>query len=171
MTMNYLRTTIAVVCVFAGATAGAEDAASPGTLNGDADQCFAETRKAVAGAAVSELSAASCRRALRHDPISRQDRSAMLHNRGLIQQALGELEKARASFAHAVRLSTTVDVRNLALAQVAHRLGDFELAVEQYDLWIAAVADGPTSATLSTVVANREIAAASIGTIDVASRQ
>ncbi len=109
-------------------------AAETTNLDGDAERCFAETERAVQGAEPASLSTASCRRALRYEPISRADRSAMLHNRGVIQQAQGDLDGAMASFTHAVRLSTTLDKRNLALAQVAQKLGEHEIAIEQYEL-------------------------------------
>ena len=65
--------------------------------------------------------------------LSRQDKSAFLHKIGIIQQAQGDLVAAKASFEGTVRLSTTVDMRNLALAQVALKLGDYGVALEQYD--------------------------------------
>jgi tetratricopeptide (TPR) repeat protein len=170
-TMKHLQGTFALFCIFLAASAVADDSSRLQTLNGDAEQCFAEAEKAALGESANDLSTVPCRRALRQEPLSRQDRSATLHNRGVIQQAKGDLEKARSSFAHAVRLSTTVDMRNLALAQAAHKLGEFALAVEQYDVWIAAVADGQPTASLNTVLANREIAAAALGPVDVASRQ
>lgn len=132
------------------------------TLNGDADQCFAETERAVSGANAASLSTAPCTRALRFEPISRQDRSAMLHNRGIIEQAQGDLQSAKTSFARAVRLSATVDSRNLALAQVAHRLGDLPLAVEQYDLLIESGYVDEDSAARERILSNRQKAAASM---------
>jgi hypothetical protein len=47
--------------------------------------------------------------------------------------------------------------------------GDFALAVEQCDTWIAAVADGPSTVSSSTVLANREIAAEAFCPVDLAS--
>ena len=58
----------------------------------------------------------------------------MLYNRGIIQRAKGDLVAARASFEKAVRLSRTVDRRNLALAEVAREQGDYRASLEQYDL-------------------------------------
>ena len=66
------------------------------------------------------------------------------HTEMLIDQGR---QAARMSFAHAVRLSTTVDIRSLALAQAAHELGEFAQAVEQYDVCLAAVAEGPSTAS------------------------
>ena len=103
-------------------------------LNRITDLCFEETINVANGADPETLSTTYCTRALRVKPLSRQDRSAILFNRGIIQKAQGDLVAARASFERAVRLSRTVDQRNLALAEVARELGDHLAALEQYDL-------------------------------------
>ena len=96
--------------------------------------CFDETVKVATGADPGSLSTFRCIKALRVDMLSRENRSAILHNLGIIQKAQGDLVAARTSFASAVRLSKTVDRRNLALAEVARELGDHRVAMEQYDL-------------------------------------
>lgn len=80
----------------------------------------------------------------------------MLYNRGLIQQAQGDLVAAKTSFEKAVRLSNTVDKRNLALAQVSLKLGDYGVAFEQYELLAASDFAAESDAIWSSVVANRE---------------
>ena len=100
----------------------------------NANLCFEETVKVANGAAPESLSTVYCDRALRVDPLGRKDKSAMLHNRGIIQKAQGDLAAAQSSFDKAVSLSTTVDRRNLALAEVARERGDYNVAREQYDL-------------------------------------
>lgn len=119
------------------------------------DQCFQETVRVAQGADPDTLSTIACRRALRLEPLSRQDRSAMLHNRGIIEQAQGDLAAAKVSFERAVRLSKTVDIRNLALAQVAIKLGDYRVAFEQYDLLAASDFAADSEKVLSSVHANR----------------
>jgi tetratricopeptide (TPR) repeat protein len=102
----------------------------------NANLCFEETVKVKNGADPESLSTIYCKRALRVEPLGRENRSAILFNRGIIQKAQGDLAAARASFRHAVRLSTTVDRRNLALAEIARELGDYRVALDQYDLLI-----------------------------------
>lgn len=100
----------------------------------NADLCFEETVNVANGADPETLSTIYCTRALRDKPLGREDRSALLYNRGIIQQARGDLIAARTSFEMAVGLSKTIDKRNLALAEVARDLGDYSVAMEQYDL-------------------------------------
>ena len=102
--------------------------------NSNIDLCFEETEKVANGADPETLSTLYCTRALRADRISREDRSATHHNRGIVQKAQGHLVAARESFEKAVHLSKTVDQRNVALAEVALELGDYAVAFEQYDL-------------------------------------
>ena len=165
-----LKTLAAIGLVLSTAAAYAEPPATP-SLNGNADLCFDEARKAVSADKTADLSTMPCRRALRHEPISRADRSAMLHNRGIIEQAQGDLKAAKVSFAQAVRLSVTVDRRNLALAQVAHKLGDFDLAVQQYDLWIEQGSSGQDAESRERTLANRQQAARSLAGMELAKRQ
>ena len=99
-----------------------------------ANLCFEETVNVANGAVPETLSTIYCTRALRVKPLGREDRSAILYNRGIIEKAQGDLVAARASFKKAVRLSRTVDRRNLALAEVARELSDYRVALEQYDL-------------------------------------
>jgi tetratricopeptide (TPR) repeat protein len=172
--MKSFRNPIAVTFICAGilgaSVALADQSPRSFSLNGNADLCFAEAEKASAATDASELSTMPCRRALRNDPISRADRSAMLHNRGVIEQAQGNLEAAKASFARAVRLSATIDQRNLALAQVAHKLGDLELAIRQYDLVIRESTTVADASATRRVIANRRSAAEAIRMIGIASR-
>ena len=100
----------------------------------NAEYCFEETVKVANGADPETLSTIYCTRALRAEPLRPEDRSAILFNRGIIQKAQGDLVAAQASFARAVDLSRTVDRRNLALAEVARELGDYRVALDQYDL-------------------------------------
>lgn len=167
---NPVAVTIVTLGIFAAADASASEPDAGFSLNGDADLCFAQAEQAARGGESDELSTMPCRRALRHDPIGRADRSAMYHNRGVIEQAKGDLEAAKASFLRAVRLSGTVDKRNLALAQVAHKLGDLELAIRQYDLVIREGENVADAAAMKRVIANRRNAAESARATEVASR-
>ncbi len=169
--MTYSLKTLATIGLVLSATAANAGPAAGPTLNGNADQCFEEARKAVSIDTAADLSTAACRRALRHEPTSRADRSAMWHNRGIIEQAQGDLEAAKRSFSRAVYLSSTVDKRNLALAQVAHKLGDVDLAVEQYDLWIETVSDVQDAGTRARTLANRQEAARSLADASLAQRR
>ncbi len=152
-------TTVAVIGLMTIAGVAQAEPTTGVSLNGNADLCFNEAQRAIGGADPATLNTAPCRRALQHDPISRADRSAMLHNRGLIEQAKGDLERALVSFSNAVRLSTTVDIRNLALAQAAHSQGEFALAVEQYDLLLKADYLAQDADALAKTEINRRLAA------------
>ncbi len=103
-------------------------------VNYNVDLCFEQTEKVASGADPETLSTLYCTRALRDKKLSREDRSTTLYNRGVIQQAQGSLVESRASFEKSVHLSKTIDQRNLALAEVARKLGDHRVAFEQYDL-------------------------------------
>lgn len=133
-------------------TANAADPARGFRVNGNADRCFEETLKAQNGGDPGQLSTALCQRALRFEPQGREDQSAILHNRGLIEQAQGDLVAARASFGRAVSLSQKVDMRNVALAQAAHKLGEYDVAVEQYDLVISSGFSAPSTPQLQAIV-------------------
>ncbi len=103
-------------------------------VSGQADLCYQETLDAAAGAAPETLSTVACARALRQHSLTRNDQSIVLYNRGLIERAQGRDEAARQSFERAVALSRKVDMRNLALAQQAHKQGDYAVALQQYRL-------------------------------------
>ncbi len=103
------------------------------SVNHNVELCFEETVKVANGADPATLSTSPCTRALRAD-LSRKNESATLYNRGVVQRAQGYLVAARKSFEKAVQLSGQIDQRNLALAEVARELGDFDVAFEQYDL-------------------------------------
>lgn len=126
-----VMTLILLGCAYIAA-AGADAPSRP--FEGQADLCYRETLAAAAGTAPQELSTAACARALRQMPLDREDQSIVLYNRGLIERAQGRDDAARNSFARAVLLSRNVDMRNLALAQQAHKQGDYVVAVEQYKL-------------------------------------
>ena len=100
----------------------------------NANLCFEETVKVAEGADPATLRTVFCTRALRADILPRQQRSAVLFNKGIIQRAQGDLAAAQLSFERAVSLSRMVDRRNLALAEVARERGAYRVAMEQYDL-------------------------------------
>ena len=125
---------------------------------GHSELCYQQTVLASQGAKADELSTVSCTRALRDTPMRASDKSVVLYNRGIIERARGDTAAARDSFERAVRLSATVDTRNLALAQLAHRQGDYAVAIEQYELLIEAPGAGVVGAGV-LVVADARIAA------------
>lgn len=147
----------ALMMLNVGIASGAESGFIPWR---NAELCFEETVNAANGADPKTLSTIHCTRALRDRPLGKplasDDRSAILYNRGIIQKTRGDLVAARASFEMAVRLSKTVDKRNLALAEVARELGDYSVALEQYDL-VAKSAFAADSATIQiALLARRE---------------
>lgn len=121
---------IALMMITAGTAFGQHWKAS---VNHYVELCFQETEKVTTGADPATLSTLPCTRALRSE-LSRTNQSATLYNRGIVQRAQGYLVAAQKSFEKAVQLSGKVDQRNLALAEVARELGDFQIAFEQYGL-------------------------------------
>ena len=102
-------------------------------MNRNAELCFEETVRARDGAAADSLKTLYCSRALKSDAQGREHRSRMFHNLGIIQEAKGDMDEAMRSYRRAVRHTRHVDMRNLALAQLAHKLGEYEIALEQYN--------------------------------------
>ena len=151
--INTIVISAALVMCNAGIAFGAEWDSG---RNHNATLCFEQTELAANGSDPETLSTVNCTRALRVKTLPREERSAVLFNKGIIQQVQGDLAAAQLSFERAVSLSRTVDRRNLALAEVARELGDFRVAMEQYDLLAeSAFVDG--SADLrAEVVARRE---------------
>ena len=142
--------------------ANAEDPTPGFNMNGNADACYEQTLLAAAGADPTTLKIRVCNRALRFRPLSRDDKSAMYHNRGILEQAQGDLAAARNSFERAVYLAREVDKRNIALAQLAYRQGDYDLARQQYDLLLEAGNDR------REIVKGREIAARAAAAVLIA---
>ena len=122
------------------ALAGPSDNARP--ISGAADLCYHETVK-VARGDIDKLSTAACNRALRSDPLTRKDRSFVLYNRGIVQQAKGDLDAARSSLERSVKLADTLDLRHVALAQVAYKQGDYSVAVRMYEMLLESPATSP----------------------------
>ncbi|MDJ0814170.1 MAG: hypothetical protein QNJ23_10600 [Woeseiaceae bacterium] len=122
----------------------------------NAQLCFEQTEQVANGADPETLSTVNCTRALRVKTLPREERSAVLYNKGIIQKAQGELEAAQLSFERAVSLSRTVDRRNLALAEVARELGDYRVAMEQYDLLAESTFVAGSDDVRAAVFARRE---------------
>lgn len=142
--------TIGAISFFGAASA--EGIAPDFGQDTNAALCYQETIKAQNGVAREALSTRYCQRALRDKPQSSEDRSANYYNRGLIELAQGKPVAARASFGRAVRLSRKVDMRNVALAQIAHKLGEYELAIEQYNLLVNSGFTAPSTPELQSIV-------------------
>ncbi|MDJ0917216.1 MAG: hypothetical protein QNJ05_05580 [Woeseiaceae bacterium] len=128
------RLVLSVAILGLAQAALADTGTPPRPVQGQADLCYQETIDAAAGAAPETLSTVTCARALRQQSLTREDQSVVLYNRGLIERAQGRDDAARRSFERAVALSRKVDMRNLALAQQAHKQGDYAIALQQYRL-------------------------------------
>ena len=115
--------------------------------------CYAETLK-TNRQALTSLSTVSCDRALRNLSVPKKRRSIIYHNKGIIQLAQGELKLARDSFQRSVDLSRVIDKRNIALAQTAHKIGDYVKAAQQYDLLITNITSFD-DATMQIILRNR----------------
>lgn len=148
--------TFAVLAAAVGLSASGIAHAAPNSDEGLArhDRCYEETVRATAGTHPKHLSTVHCTRVLRAYSLSAEDKSAVLHNQGIVQQAKGQLNAAKDSFRRSVRLARRVDKRNLALAQVAMATGDFGLAIEQYDLLVAT--DVLKAETRAVILRNRD---------------
>ena len=125
-------------------------------VNYNVQLCFEETEKVANGADPETLSTLYCTRALRAKWLSREDRSATHHNRGIVQKAQGHLVAAQESFEKAVHLSKTTDQRNVALAEVAFELGDYTVAYEQYDLLVKSAFVANSAGLREAMLARRE---------------
>ena len=156
-----MKTVITIVCLMGlvgfGEAAQAERKNKIGTLPpGYAGLCFGQTLLLADGKPAYDLSVASCNRALRIRTRDRNERSVVYHNRGIIEEAQGRLDAAYASFAKSVALSRKVDMRNVALAQLAFKYGDYIVALEQYELLLTGDAEGLSNKMLAIVARNKE---------------
>ncbi|MEM1411242.1 MAG: hypothetical protein AAGH19_02710 [Pseudomonadota bacterium] len=96
-------------------------------------------------------------RALRERPMSVERKAIVLHNRGVVQMQMGATTAARESFERSVKLAREVGMANVALAQLAHREGDFEAAVVLYDEVLTSGMSHPTLAAKEALIAkNRD---------------
>ncbi|MEM9300565.1 MAG: hypothetical protein AAGE01_00555 [Pseudomonadota bacterium] len=128
-----------------------------------AERCFAQTELAARGDATP--TPVWCSRALSGD-VSREQRSILLHNRGLILEALGDSAGARQSFETAVRLSRSTDMRNLALARAAHETGDYAQAIGQYTRLLSAEALAPSLMAQRPLLERKLASAQACRTVD-----
>jgi Tfp pilus assembly protein PilF len=153
-------TAITIVCLMGlvtiSETALAEkkdktDALPPGY----AGLCFGQTLLLAQGKPADDLSVVSCNRALRVRTRDQNERSVVYHNRGVIEEAQGRLDAAYASFAKSVALSRKIDRRNVALAQLAFKHGDYSVALEQYELLLTGDAEGLSIEMLAIVARNK----------------
>ncbi len=137
-TRNTLKFAL-IAALIGGSFVAHADTAQPGKSPGKAiDPCYGQTLEIEAGIDPEKLSVAPCNQALHFRGLSREGRSITLHNRGLIEWAKGDLDAARASLERAVKLARTVDMRHLALAQLAAEQGDHRAALERFDELIVA---------------------------------
>ena len=126
---------------------------------GPAEQCYQQTVKASEGAPPSELKVVHCDRALIQRPPRKDIKAAILHNRGIVQMAKGQHDEARSDFERSVALSREVGVTHLALAQLAHKSGDYEQAVMLYDVILESGMQSEALATNRDIIENnRQIA-------------
>ncbi len=156
-----MKTVTTIVCLmvltaFSQATLAGERNKMRTLPPGDSGLCFRQTLLLADGKPADDLSVASCNRALRIRTRDRNERSVVYHNRGVIERAQGKLDAAYASFAKSVALSRMVDMRNIALAQLAVKRGDYSVALEQYELLLTGDAEGLSKETLAIVARNRE---------------
>lgn len=131
-----MATTIRVVVFIIALThlniAFAGESAYFGSRDPAAETCFKQTVLAAQGVDASTLSVKACNKALRRGPHTREHKSAMYHNRALIELAKGQPEAARESLEFAVDLASEVGLQHLALAQLAYKQGDYERAGQLY---------------------------------------
>ncbi|MEH6586272.1 MAG: hypothetical protein V7720_06920 [Halioglobus sp.] len=111
----------------------ADEVAYFGDRNPAAETCFEQTTLAAQGGDAATLSVTACNKALRSGSHSREYRSAVYHNRALIELALGQPKVARESLEIAVDLAPKVGLQHLSLAQLAFRQGDYHHASALYD--------------------------------------
>jgi tetratricopeptide (TPR) repeat protein len=108
---------------------------TPGALmarDTPANQCYLETVKALQDQDATLLSTRACEKALRLGPHTDAQDSAMLHNKAIIERAMGKLDAARLSLDESVRLAPQAGKPHLALALMLHHHGDYAGAIELY---------------------------------------
>ena len=124
--------------------------------------CYEESLRALRGARAERLSPTPCNDALEREPLGQQDRSIVLHNRGIIELAKGEDRAARTSFEQAAELSRSVDMRNVALAQLAFRQADYDIALQQYELLIDNYSEN-LGIPIDLLIRNRDRSSSALG--------
>jgi tetratricopeptide (TPR) repeat protein len=158
--MNSTITTCIILCISLAAFGYAQESRSAGPgASIDPDyfaQCYRETVKASKGADPSTLSTRPCTKGLRAST-NRVNQAALLHNRGIVLVAQGHLDEARLDFERSVGLSSEVGMPHIALAQLAHRQGDYETAIAMYDLALSSGTDNPAvQRNLALIRENRD---------------
>jgi tetratricopeptide (TPR) repeat protein len=146
-----IRVGILIIALTHLNTAFAGDFAYFGYRNAAAETCFEQTALAAQGLDATTLSVKSCNKALRKWPHNSEYRSAVFHNRALIELAMNQPEAARKSLERAVYLSSEVGLQHLGLAQLAHKQGDYERAGQLYDTLLA------TQDAHPLIASNREL--------------
>lgn len=132
-------------------TAFAGESAYSGSRDPAAESCFKQAVLAAQGVDASTLSVKACNKALRRGPHTREHKSAMYHNRALIELAMGQPEAARKSLEVAVDLASEVGLQHLSLAQLAYKQGDYERAGQLYEALLA------TEDAHPLIASNREL--------------
>ena len=164
-----IRVAIFIIALTHLNTAFAGDHAYFGDRNPAAETCFEQTALAAQGVDATTLSVKSCNKALHTGPHTSEYKSAVYHNRALIELAMNQPEAARDSLERAVDLSSEVGLQHLGLAQLAHKQGDYERAGQLYDALLA------TEDALPLIASNRELLQRNrnqitqLGTIKIAS--
>ena len=170
--MNSTITTCITLCISLATFGYAQESwsAGPGPSI-DPDyfaQCYRETVKAGKGADPTTLSTRPCTKGLRAYA-HRVNQAALLHNRGIVLMAQGRLDEARLDFERSVELASEVGMPHVALAQLAHRQGDYETAVAMYDLALSSGADNPAvQRNLALIRENRDRAENGLSNVQVA---
>jgi Tfp pilus assembly protein PilF len=155
-----------------GEAAPAVEGDKMGTLPpGYAGLCYGQTLLLAESKPADALSVVSCNRALHNRIRDRNERSVVYHNRGIIEEARGELDAAYASFAKSVSLSRKIDMRNIALAQLAFKRGDYRVALKQYELLSTGDAKGLSKEFLAIMARNKDRALYALGQAQVAQRK
>ena len=132
------RTLLTVTLVTQSALLCAGNSSHVGQRSIFAERCLAQTEKARYGKDPAKLSIESCNRALREGPYTNENKSAVYHNRAIIELAKGNSSAARKSLELAVTLAPEVGLQHIALAQLAHRQGDYLVASQFYDALLGA---------------------------------
>ena len=133
-----------------------------------AETCFKQAVLAAQGVNASTLSVKACEKAFRKIH-TRENKSAMYHNRALIELAMGQPEAARKSMEFAVDLASEVGLQHLTLAQLAYKQGDYERAGQLYDALLATEGAHPLIDSNRELLQRNRDQIGRLGTIEIAS--
>lgn len=103
-------------------------------LNRNISNCYDQAQRALEQKEGQLLSVASCRKVLHNNWSSNVVKANAFHNRGLIYQHQGKVDKAIRDFQRAIKLNPQSKTTQIALAQLFEDKQEYNLALIHYEL-------------------------------------